>query len=107
MKRITGGGRRGMSLNEWARYCHGVASDNGWWDEERNEGELLALVHSEVSEALECLRDGERAGFRVELVDVIIRVLDILGHEGADVEHIMITKCGFNQRRVRRHGKEF
>ena len=33
-----------------------IAKEKGWWDEERNNGEMIALMHSELSEALEWLR---------------------------------------------------
>ena len=35
---------------------HNNAKEKGWWDEERNDGEMIALMHSELSEALEALR---------------------------------------------------
>ena len=37
---------------------HETAKSKGWWDSERNDGELIALMHSELSEALEALRNG-------------------------------------------------
>jgi len=37
---------------------HANAKAKGFWDKERNDGEALALIHSEVSEALEALRRG-------------------------------------------------
>ena len=75
-----------------------IHADNvkaGWWTDletgedlhgKRNIGELLALVHSEVSEALEGHRKRlmddklpHRPNFRVELIDAVIRLLDLLG----------------------------
>ncbi|MGI6182082.1 MAG: hypothetical protein ACOYIE_08400 [Agathobaculum sp.] len=40
-------------INEVAKQIHENAVDHGWWDEELGFPEVLALIHSEVSEALE------------------------------------------------------
>lgn len=41
------------SMNEWAQEIHQNAVEHGWWDEERSFGDIVALCHSELSEALE------------------------------------------------------
>ena len=48
-----------MNLDEWAREIHEIAVEHGWWEEERSFGEIVALCHSELSEALEADRLGE------------------------------------------------
>lgn len=42
-----------MNLNEYAQKIHQNAVDRGWWDESRSFGDIVALCHSELSEALE------------------------------------------------------
>lgn len=40
-------------LNQLRDEIHQNAIDHGWWDEERTFGDIIALCHSELSEALE------------------------------------------------------
>lgn len=68
MTAITGGrmtvpssqnGRTMMDLDTLGKLCHQIAADHGFWDQQRNFGEMVALAHSELSEALEAHRLGE------------------------------------------------
>jgi len=95
------------------RYCHGVAVGCGWWTDlktgepkERNYGELLALVHSEVSEALEGHRKNlmddhlpTRKMEEVELADVLIRIFDLAGKYNYDLAGALLEKVEYNRNR--------
>lgn len=73
-----------IRFNEIKQDIHQINKDNGWWEADRDMGEVLGLVHSEISESLEAYRDGimdkhlpRYNGEVVELADTVIRVLDI------------------------------
>ena len=48
-----------MNLRELQKEAHAIAKEHGWYDTERTFGDLIALVHSELSEALEAYRERE------------------------------------------------
>lgn len=91
-----------------------IAKEHGWWPEnvEVNHGEQLALMHSELSEALEYLRHGNKpsdhipkfSGLEEELADVIIRIMSYAGRCNLRVPEAIIEKMAFNESRPFKHG---
>lgn len=67
----------------------------------------LALIHSEVSEALEADRDPELDNFGEELADIVIRVADLSQSVGIDLEKEVVEKMEENMGRDFQHGKEY
>jgi len=101
-----------MSIRRLQVEAHRIAVEHGWWETSRSEGEALMLMVTELSEAMEALRDGSPASDRIpgfskveeELADVIIRILDFAGGRGLDLEGAVAAKMRFNESRPYRHG---
>lgn len=108
-----------MTLTELVQKAHGTALEKGWWDGmspadiERAIPEKLCLIHSEVSEALESFRNreadwilpnGKPVGLSSELADVVIRIADLCGAIGINLEDAVMLKMAYNETRSARHG---
>jgi NTP pyrophosphatase (non-canonical NTP hydrolase) len=96
---------KGKSLNELAQICHSIAREKGFWEKERNMGEALMLIVTEIGEAMEGYRHQDQDNFREEIADTFIRLLDLCGGLGLDIETEIAKKCEKNKSRPYKHGK--
>jgi NTP pyrophosphatase (non-canonical NTP hydrolase) len=116
-----------MNLNDYANEVH--RANQKWWTDlhtgepmKRNVGELLCLVHSEISEAMEGHRKNlqddklpHRKMFEVELADAVIRIFDIAAGMGLDLEGAYQEKMAYNavradhqrEARLQENGKKY
>lgn len=111
-------------LNGIGFAAHDCAVRHGWYESERSPLEIHALIHSEIAEATECVRNGEPArwhrgvsligdastdnpkpeGEAVELSDALIRILDHASAMRWDMDAIVKEKMAYNETRPCRHG---
>lgn len=136
-----------MNITELVGRAHDNAVKHGFWDPPLNFGTAIALIHSELSEALEEERTGralvwykctagngdgticnpkrwidcdmggkeDRCPFRhkkpegvsVELADAVIRIADLCGYLGIDLDTVISEKMAYNETRPFKHGKRF
>lgn len=99
-------------LREFQKRVHETARSSGWWNKPVEIGTMIALMHSELSEALEADRRGnppddkvpQYSGLEAELADVIIRILDFAEGHNMDVIGAMQAKADMNDGRAHKHG---
>lgn len=116
-----------MDLNDLAKNIH--LSNNKWWHDlhtgeklSRNKGEMICLMHSELSEAMEGERKNlmddklpHRKMAEVEMADTLIRILDYCAGFGYDIQGAVEEKLAYNssrldhtnEERLKEHGKKF
>lgn len=109
-------------LDDLAQECHDISRAHGFWDHaivERDPAEMrevknpsinaekICLMHSELSETLEALRDGDRDQEEEELADVVIRVLDYAHARGFSMGRAVNAKMAKNRDRPHLHGRTF
>jgi NTP pyrophosphatase (non-canonical NTP hydrolase) len=110
-----------MTIKELQKEIHSLAREKGWYDsqEGRKPLEMLALIMSEIGEAVEEVRkdntpysvdfteglgNNKPEGEFVELADAIIRILDYAEYRGVDMAEVIRLKHEFNKTRSYRHG---
>ena|SRR5690348_15207985 len=124
------------SLNDLAQAIYQRNIEKGFYEKEKNIGEMLCFIHSEVSEALEADRNRSyckmsqseknvlfgwtrdedfvndyklkvKGTFEEEMADILIRVLDMCAFKGIDIVAHVSAKIRYNQSREKYHGKKY
>lgn len=123
-------------IHELQTDIHELAKSKGWYDgKPRTKLELLALVHAEISEAVEEIRKDRPPLYKlqyddagneyyvtegtigwekptkiegelIELADAVIRILDYCEYHGMDLERAIMLKHEYNKSRSYRHGNK-
>ncbi|WP_319758472.1 hypothetical protein [uncultured Sphaerochaeta sp.] len=115
-----------MTIKQLQDRAYGNALNHGFHKKNQNLGEMLCLIHSEISEALEADRNGRRANLEAyvsngkskeaflehvkdsvedELADAVIRIADLCGYLNIDLQKHIEAKMNYNKDRGYLHGK--
>ena len=103
----------GTEITLLSRIAYGNSVAAGWYTDletgqpkELHTGEEIALIHSEISEALSAHRSDEmdthlpnRKAFEVELADAVLRIMNLAGYHGMDIGRAIVEKMEYNRHR--------
>jgi NTP pyrophosphatase (non-canonical NTP hydrolase) len=119
-----------MNLNNLIKEACEIAKEKGWHDKPVEFAEYIANIYAEISEAweewrnnyalneiyavtnTECIirntgdikhRGYKPCGIPIELADVVIRICDMCGNLGIDLEQAIELKMAYNRTRPYRH----
>lgn len=121
-----------MRISDLVSLAYSQAQKSGFHDNDEKVtfGDRIALIHSEASEALEEYRQTQSfaelwedqhsgnictrpeagrkpIGVPSELADIVIRVADLAGTHGIDLEKAILDKLEYNKSRPYKHNKAF
>ncbi len=102
-----------LTIQEWCKYISDWRDRKGFHtpkticdsDSDNMLGKLM-LVVTEIAEAAEAVRHYNLMNFKEELADATIRIFDICGTVGIDLEEEIDEKMRVNEQRPTRHGKK-
>ena len=95
------------SIIDLQQEAHDTAKRHGFWDKDKNDGECIALMHSELSEALEGIRKDSWVNVAEEMADTVIRIMDFCEAHKIDLYNAIENKMLNNRMRPYKHGKKF
>ena len=104
-----------ITINQLVEEAHRTALAHGWYDKGRSLTEAIMLVVCELAEAIEEIRNGHQPheiyyvvaakpeGVPIEIADAIIRLADLCGWYGIDLQAALNLKLAYNKTRTYRH----
>lgn len=101
-----------MNLSTIVGEAYSTATQKGFWDKAPSRKMMictkLLLIHSEITEAMEAIREGDGDGnLGEELADAVIRIADLAGFAQIDLDFEVKQKMAINKARPYKHHRQF
>ena len=103
-------------IHEWCQRIHKWAHSKGFYFDRCDApcrhisgsfASAVILIVTELAEAVEADRKGDLKNRREEIADATIRIFDLCGAEGIDLENEIALKMEVNEQRPTLHGKKY
>jgi len=96
-----------MNINKLVDECYSISKSKGWWDNGRTFPESCMMIITELAEAVQEDRKYNRNKMAEELADVAIRLFDLIGYLGIDLEKEISKKMDINKDRPFKHNRKY